>query len=308
LALVGHVNCDESGNKFIEELDCDDDDDDDEEKNGGVEGEDGGVQDGDDEDSDVEDGDDEDGDDEDDDNDVSQRSVVLSQGTIRTSVKTVGSSISSTKIKQYIEILAKTIIEAYSSGHSRTIEMLWIGCKDIMLVMLLIAHLKTKNISVRITILEDIRDIIVPHSMINYITVLKLDFLYFEGHLNHEKLVFYDIMYSSVSGSISSIFQLKYFAFAFFYYFKECLLIGHPALFEVLQCEGDINKKAKRLLPKHVTQLIKETDSKKLKYIVVSEKVFGTYNAGFGLQICKVNCNYDCYYFYVFSHITLACF
>jgi hypothetical protein len=163
--------------------------------------------------------------------------------------------------------------------NNAAMNILWIGCKDILSVVYFALSLSGKlKVNITIVVVEDINDLEVPDRLADTIKiqVVKKDFLQYKSEID-----FFDVMYSTVVQTLSNTLKLKYFVFAFQHYREgsPLLLLGHPHLFTDKDDKPIFSKKTL------VIQLSEFTS-----YISTDSEIFWGFTNGAGMKVvnqCK---------------------
>jgi hypothetical protein len=105
------------------------------------------------------------------------------------------------------------------------IDILWIGCKNINVLEVVVDILLRQGYNCTILVL-DTKIVDVPDKLKNIISFQKTDFLHFFS------LNLFDIIYNSVDGGACEVFMLKLLCCGFFYHKQNLLLMSHRKLFK----------------------------------------------------------------------------
>jgi hypothetical protein len=149
-------------------------------------------------------------------------------------------------------------------------------------------------VNIKVRVLEDNGiNLHVPSSFNNTISIQHEDFLTHIVKHRSQAESFYDVVYSSVKGSASDIFRIKFLAHCSLVCYENLLLISHPQVFDASQTEGDINKREKSILPRNVRKLVLKKTSR-VSVLQSSMKTVwsGDQNAvwlPFGFSLCTVS-------------------
>jgi hypothetical protein len=188
-------------------------------------------------------------------------------------------NIVNTKSDQMLKTLRRRDI----SADDNAINMLWIGCKDILHVVyvaLSFQKFPLKHSKLKIWVVEDITtNLTVPHNLDESISIHVVR----ENFLLYKSIRFYDIIYSSVKSTLSLCFKFKLFALAHLSWRggSPLLFMAHPHLFV------DANEETSILSNKQNKDVIVE--SRHTSYIIsaAGESFWGSMTNGSGINMIK---------------------
>jgi hypothetical protein len=104
------------------------------------------------------------------------------------------------------------------------IDILWIGCKNIDVLVVVVDILHYQGFNCTILVL-DTKNVDVPDKLKHIISFQQTDFLHFFS------LKLFDIIYNSVDGAACEVFRLKLLCCGFFYHKQNLLLMSYQNLF-----------------------------------------------------------------------------
>ena len=169
--------------------------------------------------------------------------------------------LNETQYKQEVKDVFKAITFLHENATviNNTVDILWIGCNNFEVIKRVLLLIKRLNLDCHIFVIERDNVIEVPFEMKSCITFLKEEFLHFSC------CDLFDLIYSSVNGSASSVFNLKLLCCCCLYCKPNLLLLCHELLFEQVRTLQDQSSGKKE------KQLFSDKEQKELQSFVRAE-------------------------------------